>query len=137
MFEIFNDFRTRYVSKELSLETLKKMQDSLPISFENHGISRSNLDCLLCTIVLEPLKEMKHHLEQEEFHSPEAFKSYMDQALLLTPYDFEESPTFLSYASDCGLVDVFACVEANGRVVMDASDIVILDRFDVLLRVQH
>ncbi len=135
MLHRFYTLKLQYASTEIIFDDLKSIQSSCDISFENRGIARSNLDCLLCTIVYNPLKSLQSVLKQERFDSIEVFASLMRPVIEGSDVEVDEDDESISYESE--LIDIVATKEADGSVRVKQDDVNIQASFDVYLRVQH
>lgn len=136
MYERFVNAKETYESKEMTLDELKILQGELDITFENHGVSRSNNNHLLCSIIYMPLLKLQQRLRQH-VESETEFRQLMEQVLCGGEYDCKKEEDLLSYETKDALVDVVVSLDAAGRVVVEPDDIMITSHFDVFLRVQH
>lgn len=135
MLDAFAALKTAYESKEITLDDLKSMQAECDISFENRGIARSNLDCLLCSIVYNPLKTLKSELKKEDFASEAAFEALMATVLRGSSVQAEIDDESICYESE--LLDIVATKLSSGAIKVEQDDVTITDSFDVYMRVQH
>ncbi|MDM5270842.1 hypothetical protein PGH07_01470 [Sulfurovum sp. zt1-1] len=136
MYDRFVNAKETYESKEMTLDELKILQGQLDITFENHGISRSKKDYLLCSIIYTPLLKLQQRLQQP-FESETEFRQLMEQVLSGSEYEFKKEEGFISYETKDALVDVVVSLDVSGRVLVEPDDIMITGHFDVFLRVQH
>lgn len=136
MYDRFVHAKETYESKEMTLEELKTLQGQLDIGFENHGISRSKKNYLLCSIIYTPLQKLQQRLQQP-FESETEFTQLMEQVLSGSKYDMKKEEGFISYETKDALVDVVVSVDRRGNVSIESDDIMITSQFDVFLRIQH
>lgn len=137
MLSTFNALKAVYGSREISMDDLEVLQRYDFIRFENRGISRSNLDCLLCEVVCEPFAEFLKKATITGFPSPEAMRETV-KSMELGLY---EAPcgdaALLCFRSDDEEVEIIAGVEPGGRASISPDDIEAVPFFQVYLRVQH
>ncbi len=50
MIERFREIKDIYASKEVSMDELQVIHESGVVTMDNHGVSRSKKDCLMCRI---------------------------------------------------------------------------------------
>lgn len=130
----FNRLKSRYASQELTMEDLQTLQNSTLVSFTNHGISRTNRDCLLCDVHFDAFIRLKTTLTAQTFESVDVYCNYMESSELQLQRQ-ESDADIIVY--ECDNVEIIAAVESDGVVRVDADDIEGVDRFEVFLRVQH
>lgn len=135
MLSTFWALKSKYESTEISLDDLKQMQSSCDISFENRGIARSNLDCLLCSIVYNPLKSLKSSLENGALTSQADVLQAIEPVLKGSDIAVEEDDESIS--CDCELIDIVLTKLADGSISFEPDDVNIKESFDVYMRVQH
>jgi hypothetical protein len=137
MLSTFNALKAVYGSREISMDDLEVLQGYEFIRFENRGISRSNLDCLLCEVVCEPFAAFLENAAASGFESPAALRETIQRSGL----GLHEAPcddaSLICLKSDDEGVEIFAGIEPDGQVSIEPDDIELLPFFQVFLRVQH
>lgn len=135
MLSTFNALKTTYGSREITMDDLEVIRRHDFIRFENRGISRSNLDCLLCEVYCDPYAQFLERAKGA-FTSSQALREVLEESALGFQEQVSEDAELLCFQSDDG-VELFASVASDGTVSIDAEDIELPPFFQVFLRVQH
>jgi len=137
MLSTFNALKSVYASREITMDDLEVLQAYEFIRFENRGISRSERDCLLCEVWCEPFAAFLQQLTRGAFASSEALRALIAKSGLGLVEMPGEDTALLSFCSEDKVLEIVACVTADGGVSVDPEDIDALPFFQVFLRVQH
>jgi len=137
MLSTFLTLKNKYESKELLIDDLKVLQQHPFIGFENKGISRSNLDCLLCEVICLPYAKFLKQAISIGFESLAAMNEYITlNGLGLIIRDCDDT-SLICFTNHHKQVEIYASVDSVGRIGIEADDIELQANFQVFLRVQH
>lgn len=137
MISEFHRLKEAYASKEITMDDLKTIQSSGIVSFENHGISRTNKTCLLCEIRFDRLDELVGTLPATLFSSPQKLMEHVENAKLPLSVQSSEGEGLIVFSDTGSHVEIIAQHNSDGTVTVDADDIDAVSSFQVFLRIQH
>ena len=132
----FYRLKEAYASKEITMDDLKDIQAGGIVSFENHGISRTNRDCLLCEIRFDRLIELLRALTAAPFDSRESLKKQIEDSGVPLYAQSGETDGMIVFADKAAHTELIAQVNSDGSVSVEAEDIDAVTSFQVFLRVQ-
>jgi len=137
MISEFHRLKEAYGSKEITMDDLKTIQAGDIVSFENHGISRTNKACLLCEIRFDRLDELLGTLTAAPFSSPQKLREYVESAKLPLSVQEREEEGLIIFSDAGSHVEIIAQLNSDGTVSVEADDIDAVTSFQVFLRIQH
>jgi len=135
MIRKFMQLEERYALREISLDDLKIIQASNLVSFDNHGISRSKKDCLLCEIHFDKVQNLIRKLTSTKFPSITALDVCINESRLMLIKEYEND--CLSYVDEDNHIEIIATMCRDGSIVVDKDDIEAIHTFSVYLRIGH
>jgi len=137
MISEFHRLKEAYGSKEITMEDLKTIQAGGIVSFENHGISRTNRACLLCEIRFDRLDDLVSTLSSTSFSSLQMLTEHIENARLPLSAQRSEEEGLIIFSDVGGHVEIIAQINSDGTVSVEADDIDAVTSFQVFLRIQH
>ena len=137
MLNTFKELMDTYAYKELEMGDLRLIQSSGIVSFDNHGISRSNTDCLLCVLTYEDLFAFKQELLSCSFDSYARYEAFILDSGFDLKRDPQSQEDYIIHKSDNGFYEIACSIGSDGKVSIDSEDIKLQEKFNIYLRVQH
>lgn len=137
MLKKFKELIEMYSSQELGMQTLKELEVSGLVSFDNQGISRSNTDCLLCVISFNKLVQFKDELLSCHFDSYRKYEAFINASGFAFEKDPGDDEAYVTHSAEEGFFEIACSIEDDGRVEVESEDIKLQEKFNVYLRVQH
>lgn len=135
--ETFYALYEKYASKEIDFETLKQIEASGIVRFENHGISRSHTNALLCKVYFEPLVKLLDTIIAKRFHNAAALESILEASKLSFDKTHDLHNNLIIYTSTTEKIEIIADVAHDGSVCVDNDGVEICSSFNLYLHVQH
>lgn len=136
MLTTFIGLRGQYASREITMEDLGVLNGYDCIRFENRGVSRSNLECLLCEVYCEPLEAFLKSAVEKVYDSAAAFRDAVIATGLGLIETVSDDGACIAFASADESMEMVAVVDEAGRVRVDPEDIDAVPYFQVFLRIQ-
>lgn len=135
--ETFAALYENYASKEIDFETLKQIEASGLVRLENHGISRSQKNALLCKVYFEPLEKLLSSIVSKRFHTA----AELESALKVSKLSFEKSDdidnNLIVYTAASEKIEIIADVAPDGSVCVGDDGVEAYSTFNLYLHVQH
>jgi len=137
MLKKFKELIDIYASKEVDMGELRLIERSGIVSFENHGISRSNKDCLLCVLTCTSLSLFKQELLRCGFDSYARYEAFIKSSGFDFKVDTHSEEDYIIHNSENGFYEIACSIDSDGKVSIDSEDIKLQEQFNIYLRVQH
>lgn len=134
MLGTFQILKNRYASSEVGMEELAAIGAYDFIRFENRGISRAKLECLLCEVCCAPLETLREQLSGKRFDSVEMFRRVVETSGAGLREADSDDPGLVVFTGDTA--EVTGVIDEAGRVSVDEDDVDFTESFQVFLRVQ-
>lgn len=136
MLSTFNQLKKEYASATISMNDLKALEKYDFIRFENKGISRSQLNSLLCEVICQPFGNFQKTLTSTIFDSEKSFREYIEKTDIGLYEEPSSDSSLVCFKSKDKQAEIIAVVEENGEVSVDAEDIEFTPLFQVYLQIQ-
>lgn len=136
MLSTFNQLKKEYASATISMDELKEIEKYGFVRFENKGISRSQLNSLLCEVIYQPFDTFQKTLISTIFDSTKSFREYIEKTDIGFYEESSDDKSLLCFKSKDKQAEIIAVVQDNGQVSVDAEDIEFTPLFQVYLQIQ-
>jgi len=137
MLKKFKNLIDTYALKELDMSALREIERSGIVSFDNHGISRSNKDCLLCVLTCVELSDFKKELLNCNFDSYERYEAFIQASGFDFEVDSSSEVDYIVHRDKEGFYEFACSIEPDGKVNIESEDVQLQETFHIYLRVQH
>jgi len=135
--ETFTALYENYASKEIDFETLKQIESSGIVRFENHGISRSHKNALLCKVYFDPLEKLLKTIVSTRYENA----AELEKVLKTSKLSFDKTEDFdkkmIIYTSATEKIEIIAEVAADGSLCVEKDGVDAYSAFNLYLHVQH
>lgn len=136
--ETFAALYENYASKEIDFETLKQIEASGIVRFENHGISRTHKNALLCKVYFEPWEKLLKTILSKRFQNAAGLELFLDKSTLAFEKSDDFSNNLIIYTSAAEKIEIIADVAADGSVCVGNDGVEAPgSSFNLYLHVQH
>jgi hypothetical protein len=135
--ETFAALYENYASKEIDFEVLKQIEASGLVRFENHGISRSNKNALLCKVYFEPLKKLLKTIVSKRYENAAELESALKSSKILFEKAVDIDKNLIIYTSATEKIEIIADVAPDGSVCVESDGVEACSSFNLYLHVQH
>lgn len=135
--ETFAALYENYASKEIDFETLKQIEASGIVRFENHGISRSQKNALLCKVYFDPLEKLLKTIVSKRFHDAMELESALDASKLSFDKSEDINNNLIIYTSATEKIEIIADIAPDGSVSVENDGVEAWSSFNLYLHVQH
>lgn len=133
----FTDLYNRYASQEIDFETLKQIEASGIVRFENHGISRSNKNALLCKVYFAPLEKLLNSIISKRFSNTDDLEKLLNESKIDFQISQEQSENRIIYSSLSEKIELIADIATDGSICIDKDGVEACTVFNLFLHVQH
>lgn len=135
--ETFAALYETYASKEIDFETLTRIEASAIVRLENHGMSRSHKNALLCKVYFEPLEKLLTTIIAKRFENATELQSALETSRLSFERFDNVDNNLIIYTSTTEKIGIIADVASDGSVCVERDGVEGHSTFNLYLHVQH
>lgn len=137
MMETFAALYKNYASKEIDFETLKQIEATGLVRLENHGISRTHKNALLCKVYFEPLENLLSSIVSKRFDNAAELERVLEAGTFTFDKSDDIDKNLIIYSSTTEKVEIIADVTPDGSICVDGDGVEACSTFNLYLHVQH